>query len=159
MSEDNRACEFRPIYFLALQRIRDLWLELDPLVDVTSYDNVVTPTELQISLSNGPGDAESARLNIQWSELWMYSITSIATMSTGDSTAARIHAFPRSTFIPHRMQPRRQPNRPVSPWPMSLVTREVHAMWRAAYENAGTDQLNSPSNPPESTFESSLHSE
>ena len=73
MSEDNRAGEFGPIYLPALQRIRDLWLELEPLVDATSYDDVVAPTELQISLSDGLGDADSARLDIQWSELGMYS--------------------------------------------------------------------------------------
>ncbi|ELY26528.1 hypothetical protein C500_15235 [Natrialba magadii ATCC 43099] len=60
-------------YLPALQRIRDLWLELEPLVDATSYDDVVAPTELQISLSDGLGDADAARLDIQWSELGMYS--------------------------------------------------------------------------------------
>ena len=30
MSEDDRAGEFGPIYLPALQRIRDLWLELEP---------------------------------------------------------------------------------------------------------------------------------
>ncbi len=46
MSDDDRAGEFGPIYLPALQRIRDLWLELEPLVDATSYDDVVAPTEL-----------------------------------------------------------------------------------------------------------------
>ena len=73
MSEDDRAGEFGPIYLPALQRIRDLWLELEPLVDTTSYDDVVAPTELQISLSDGLGDADTARLDIQWSEPGMYS--------------------------------------------------------------------------------------
>jgi hypothetical protein len=31
---------------------------------------------------------------------------------------------------------------------ISLVTRAVHAMWRAAYEDNNVDQLNSASNPP-----------
>ena len=57
----------------ALQRSRDLWLELEPLVDETAYDNIVAPTELQISLEDGLCDADSARLDIQWSELEMYS--------------------------------------------------------------------------------------
>jgi hypothetical protein len=45
---DDRAGEFGPIYLLALQRIRDLWLKLEPLVNETAYDDVVAPTELQI---------------------------------------------------------------------------------------------------------------
>ena len=71
MSDDDRAGEFGPIYLPALQRIRDRWLELEPLVDETGYDDVVAPTELQISLRDGFGDADSARLDIQWSELGM----------------------------------------------------------------------------------------
>ena len=74
MSGDDRAGEFGPIYLPALQRIRDLWLELEPLVDATSYDDVVAPTELQIRLSDGLGDADAARLDIQWSELGVYSV-------------------------------------------------------------------------------------
>jgi len=73
MSGDDRAGEFGPIYLPALQRIRDLWIELEPLVDETSYDDVVAPTELRITLSDGLGDATSARFDIQWSELGMYS--------------------------------------------------------------------------------------
>jgi len=73
MNGNDRAGEFGPIYLPALQRIRDLWLDLEPLVDETKYDDAVAPTELQISLSDGLGDAESARHDIQWSELGMYS--------------------------------------------------------------------------------------
>jgi len=73
MNGEDRAVEFGPIYLPTLQRIRDLWLNLEPLVDDTAYDDVVAPTELQISFSDGLGDAESARLGIQWSELRMYS--------------------------------------------------------------------------------------
>ena len=71
MSGHDRAGEFGPIYLPALQRIRDLWLELEPLVETTAYDDVVAPTELQISLTDGVGDADTARLDIQWSELGM----------------------------------------------------------------------------------------
>ena len=46
MNGDDRAGEFGPIYLPALQRIRDLWLDLEPLVDETAYDDVVAPTEL-----------------------------------------------------------------------------------------------------------------
>ena len=46
MTNDDRAGEFGPIYLSALQRIRDLWLDLEPLVDATAYDDVVAPTEL-----------------------------------------------------------------------------------------------------------------
>ena len=48
-------------------------LDLEPLVDETAYDDIVAPTELQISLTNGLRNADTARLDIQWSELGMYS--------------------------------------------------------------------------------------
>jgi hypothetical protein len=109
MSEDDRAGEFGPIYLPALQRIRDLWLELEPLVDTTSYDDVVAPTELQISLSDGRGDAESGA---NWG--CTRSITSIAKTSTGDLIGTRIH-IPPKPISTHRPTPaRRPPNRPVS---------------------------------------------
>ncbi|MEZ3163860.1 hypothetical protein ABNG03_03685 [Halorubrum sp. RMP-47] len=46
MNDDDRAGEFGPIYLPALQRVRDRWLKLEPLVDQTAYDDVVAPTEL-----------------------------------------------------------------------------------------------------------------
>jgi len=35
-----------PTYLPALQRIQSLWLELEPFVKATAYDDVVSPTEL-----------------------------------------------------------------------------------------------------------------
>ena len=51
MNDDDRVGEFGRIYLPALQRIRDRWLELEPLVESTSYDDVVAPTELQLTSS------------------------------------------------------------------------------------------------------------
>ena len=73
MSDRDRAGEFGPIYLPALRRIRDLWLECEPLTDTVAYDDVIAPTELQIGLTDGLGDADAARLDIQWSERGMYS--------------------------------------------------------------------------------------
>ena len=73
MSDQDRAGGFGPIYLPALQRIRNLWLELEPLTDTVAYDDVVAPAELQVSLTDGLGDADAARLDIQWSERGMYS--------------------------------------------------------------------------------------
>jgi len=53
MSDDDRAGEFGPIYLPALQRIRDLWLELEPLVDETGYDD---GDRLDAALSDADAD-------------------------------------------------------------------------------------------------------
>jgi len=115
MSGDDRAGEFGPIYLPALQRIRDLWIELEPLVDETSYDDVVAPTELRITLSDGLGDATSARFDIQWSELGMYSFHYV----DSDDVNWRFDRHPNthspgSTSIRHPRPRRRPPSRPVS---------------------------------------------
>ena len=73
MSDRDRTGEFGPIYLPALQRVRDLWLDLEPLTDTVAYDDVVAPTELQIGLTDGLGDTDAARLDIQWSERGTYS--------------------------------------------------------------------------------------
>ncbi|WP_353635473.1 hypothetical protein ABSL23_16675 (plasmid) [Halobacterium sp. NMX12-1] len=150
MNDGDRAGEFGPIYLPALQRIRDLWLELEPLVDETGYDDVVAPTELQISLSDGLADAQSARLDIQWSELGMYSFHYV----DSDDVNWRFDRHP-NTHSPeiHFHSPPEATTMEAEPscidvTDVSLVTRAVHAMWRAAYEKRDLDRLNSASNPP-----------
>src|SRR6056297_508638 len=150
MSEDDRAGEFGPIYLPALQRIRDLWLELEPLVDETAYDDVVAPTELQISLNDGLGNAESARLDIQWSELGTYSFHYVDSDDANwrfdrhpDTHSPEIHFHPPPEAATTAAEPSC-----IDVTEVSLVTRAVHAMWRAACEDDDPDRLNSASNPP-----------
>jgi hypothetical protein len=64
MSDGDRAGVFGPVDLPALQRIRTLWLETEPLVETTGYDDPVSPTELRIHLVDGLGPAETARLDI-----------------------------------------------------------------------------------------------
>jgi hypothetical protein len=150
MSQDDRAGEFGSIYLPALQRIRDLWLELEPLVDTTAYDNVVAPTELQISLTDGLGDADGARLDIQWSELGMYSFHYIDTGNLNwrfdrhpNTHSPETHFHPPPDAATTAADPSC-----IEVTEVPLVTRAVYVMWRAAYESADMDQLNGASNPP-----------
>jgi len=147
---DDRAGEFGPIYLPALQRIRDLRLDLEPFVETTSYDDVVAPTELQISLSDGLGDAESARFDIHWSELGMYSFhyADSEDLNWRLDRHPNIHS-PESHFHPppEAATTAAEPSS-IGVTEVSLVTRAVHAMWRAAYEDDDADQLHSASNPP-----------
>lgn len=64
MSDPDRVGTFGSIDLPALRRIRDLRLELEPVVESTSYDDVVSPTELRISLTDGLGNADAARIDI-----------------------------------------------------------------------------------------------
>ena len=149
MSDDDRAGKFGPIYLPALQRIRDLWLDLEPLVDATAYDDVVAPTELQISLSDGLADAESARLDIQWSELGMDSFHFVDSDDVNwrfdrhpNTHSHEIHFHPTPDAATTDAKPSC-----IGVTEVSLVTRAVHGMWRAAYEDDAMDRLNSAANP------------
>jgi hypothetical protein len=150
MSDNDRAGEFGPIYLPALQRIRDLWPDLEPLVDETAYDDAVGPTELQMSLGDGLGGAESVRLDIQWSELGQYSFHYV----DSDDINCRFDHHP-NTHSPeiHFHPPPEAATTAAEPscidvTEVSLVTHAVHSMWRAAYEDGDVEQLNSDSNPP-----------
>jgi len=150
MRDDDRAGKFGPIYLPALQRVRDLWIELEPIVEATSFDDVVAPTELQISLADGIGTADAARIDIQWSELGMYSFHYV---DTGDlnwrfdrhpnthSPTAHFHPPPDAATTAAEQSC-------IDVTEVSLVTRAVHAMWRVAYDDAAVDLLNTASNPP-----------
>ena len=149
MSNDDRAGEFGPIYLPALQRIRDLWIELEPLVETTSYDDIVSPTELHIDLADGIGSAEAARFDIQWSELDMYTFQYVDTEDRNwrfdrhpNTHSPEKHFHPPPDAATTACEPSC-----TNVSEVSLVTRAVHAGWRVAYEHADTSRLNTLSNP------------
>ncbi len=150
MSNGDRAGEFGPIYLVALQRIRSLWLELEPLVETTSYDDIVSPGELHVELTDGLGDADAARFDIQWSELGMYSFHYVDAEDVNwrfdrhpNTHSPKAHFHPPPDAATASAEPSC-----ITVTEVSLVTRAVHAMWRAAYDENDVDRLNSVSNPP-----------
>jgi hypothetical protein len=150
MTEGDRAGEFGPIYLPALRRIRSLWIELEPLVEDTRYDDPVSPTELQLELGDGLAAAETARIDVQWSELDMYSFHYVDDEDTNwrfdrhpNTHSPERHFHPPSTDAASTAEPSC-----IRVEEVSLVTRAVHAMWRAAYESDDLERLNAMSNPP-----------
>jgi hypothetical protein len=150
MTDHDRGGEFGPIYLPALQRIRDVWLELEPGVESTSYDDIVAPTELQISLGTGLDSADAARFDIQWSELGMYSFHYVDTAGVNwrfdrhpNTHSPEAHFHPPPDAATTIAEPSC-----IDVTEVSLVARAVHAMWRAAYENGDRSSLNNASNPP-----------
>jgi len=147
---DDRAGEFGHIYLPALQRIRDLWIELEPLVDTTSYDDIVSPTELRIELTDGIGTADSARFDIQWSQLDMYTFHYVDSENRNwrfdrhpNTHSPEKHIHPSLDAATASAEPSC-----IEVAEVSLVTRAVHANWRTAYEQTDPSRLNSLSNPP-----------
>ena len=150
MSDGDRAGEFGRIYLPALQRIRDLWLDLEPLVASTTYDDVVAPTELQLSLADGIGDANSARLDVQWSERGMYTFHYVDTAGVNwrfdrhpNTHSPQTHFHPPPDAATAAAEPSC-----IEVTEVSLVTRAVHMLWRRAHEDDDVSRLNRASDPP-----------
>lgn len=150
MTDADRAGEFGTIYLPALQRVRTLWMDLEPLVAKTGYDDPIEPTELRIELADGLGDAESARFDIQWSELDNYSFHYVDSMDVNwrfdchpNTQSPERHFHPPSSAGTTDAAPSC-----VRVGEVSLVTRAVHKMWRTAYKRGELERLNSISNPP-----------
>jgi hypothetical protein len=147
---NDRSGEFGTIYLPALQRIRTFWLNFEPLVAETGYDDPVDPTELRIELTDGLGDADSARFDIQWSTLDNYSFHYVDSADVN----WRFDRHP-NTHSPDRHFHSPPAARTVDAEPscihveeVSLVTRAIYKMWRIAYESGDLNRLNSISNPP-----------
>lgn len=150
MTDGDRTGEFGPIDLPALRRIRNHWLEFEPLVDDTEYDDPVSPTELHVDLTDGIGTAATARFDIQWSELAMYSFH--YTDSEGVDWRFDRHPNTHSPTAhfhppPNASTPDARPSS-IAVTEVSLVTRAVHAMWRTAYDHDDLSRLNNASNPP-----------
>ena len=103
-----------------------------------------------IKLSDGLRDAETARFDVQWSELGMYSFHYVD--SAGVNWRFDLHPNTHSPEA-HFHPPPDAATTTAKPscidvTEVSLVTRAVHKMWRAAYEDDELDLLNSAANPP-----------
>lgn len=146
----DRAGDFGGIDAPSLSRIRNLWIDMEPLVTATGYDDVTNPSELRVELSDGIGEATRARIDIQWSDLGYYSFH-----YTDDSEVNwrfDHHPNPHSAekhFHPPPMAstPEAEPSCIEVETP-ELVARAVYELWRLAYEEDDVNLLNSASNPP-----------
>lgn len=146
----DRAGEFGTIYLPALQRICTLWMDLEPLVTETGYDDPVEPTELRIELTEGFGDADAARFDIQWSDLNNYSFHYVdsADVNWRFDRHPNTHSPNRHFHPPPDARAADAESSCIHVGEVSLVTRAVHKLWRVAYESGDRDRLNSLSNPP-----------
>ena len=148
MNNDDRAGEFGSIYLPALQRIRDLWVKHEPLVETTYYNDVVSPTVLHIELLDGITTADTARFDIQWSELEMYTFHYIDSEERNWRFDRHPNSHsPEKHFHPPPAAATAEPSC-VEVTEVSLVTRAVHTAWRTAYEHGEFSRLNRLSNPP-----------
>lgn len=150
MRGTDHAGDFGSIYIPALQRIRDLWIQLEPLVADLGYDDPIDPAELWIELSDGLGDATTARVDIQWSDQDNYSFHYVdsATINWRFDRHPNPHSPDRHFHPPPDAATADAEPSCIHVDGVSLVTRAVHKLWRLAYESEDSGRLNSLSNLP-----------
>lgn len=146
----DRAGEFGTIYLPALQRIRNLWVDVEPLVVETRYDDPVDPTELHVELADGLLDADSARFDVQWSDLDNYSFHYVdsADVNWRFDRHPNTHSPDRHFHPPPSARTADAEPSCIRVAEVSLVARAVHKLWRTAYDSGTLDRLDSVSNPP-----------
>lgn len=141
---------FGPIDAGALREIRDLFVEMEPLVETASLDAPLDPQTLSVELSDGIGAASTARIDVRWSLTGNYAVH--YTDDRDRNFRFDCHPkpdAPRRHFHP----PPDAPSRPVDPScitvpELSLVTRAVLQRWRDAYDHGTVAGINDAENPP-----------
>lgn len=141
---------FGPIDAGALREIRDLFVEMEPLVEAASLDNPLNPQSLSIELSDGIGDVSTARIDVRWSLTGNYA----AHYTDDRDRDFRFDCHPKPDAPRrHFHPPPDAPSRPVKPSciavsEFSLVTRAVLQRWRYAYTHGTFEGINDAENPP-----------
>lgn len=134
----------------ALREIRDLFVEMEPLVEAAALDDSLDPRTLSVELADGVGDASSARFDVRWSLAGNYVFH--YTDDRGRNFRFDRHQKPDAP-VQHFHPPPDAPSRPVEPsciavTELGLVTRAVLKRWRDAYEQGDLDGVNDGANPP-----------
>ena len=146
----EQSAVFGPIDAGALRELRDLFVELEPLVQAASLDDPLNPQTLSVELSDGVGEASIARIDVRWSLTGNYA----AHYTDDRDRNFRFDCHPKPDAPRrHFHPPPDAPSRPVEPSCItvreaSLITRAVLQRWRYAYTNGTFEGLNDAENPP-----------
>ena len=147
---DEQSEVFGPIDAGALREIRDLFVDLEPLVQAASLDDPLNPQTLSVELSDGVGAASTARIDVRWSLTGNYA----AHYTDDRDRSFRFDCHPKpGAPRRHFHSPPDAPSCPVDPSCIavsetSLVTRAILQRWRYAYTNGTFEGVNDAENPP-----------
>lgn len=135
-----------PVEYPILQQIRDLFLEEEPLVESTTFDDLVNPTELIVEFSTGvdsPG-----RMEITWWKRGAYRYH----YTEPDGVDFRFDYHPKDGAPNAHFHPPPDAGKAESSFHAGvtqpqIVTRAVITRWRqTVVEDKGLGSLNSDSN-------------
>lgn len=138
-----------PIDYDALQRVRDLFLEHEPLVTHHDLGDRLDPQlELAISVDEGFGDSPRGRFDIVWTERDYYNFH--YTEAGGIDFRFDRHPEPHAPEK-HFHEPPSADRRVAScieVEQVEIVTRAVLKCWRTALNRDDPSLVNTQSNPP-----------
>lgn len=138
-----------PVYYDALQQIRDIFLQHEPLVTHHDLSGRLDPQpELNITVGEGFGTRSSGRFDIVWTERDCYNFHYTET----NGIEFRFDRHPEPTVqAKHFHQPpdatTRVPSR-IEVEQVAVVTRGVLKCWRTALDRDDPLLVNTLSNPP-----------
>ncbi|MFD1588185.1 hypothetical protein ACFR9U_14480 [Halorientalis brevis] len=140
----------------ALIAIRDLITDEEPLASA-HLDDVLSPSVLEVELADGLVDAESARLDVQWTTQndYKYHYTDSLDVNVRWGRHPHDDDFIHVPGLEHYHPPPDASSDPndveescIKQSPEILVTRAVLKLWRTAYQSHSLTPLNASSNPP-----------
>jgi len=140
----------------ALLTIRDICNQEEPLATAT-VDDYLSPHLLTLKLADGLRDAESARIDIQWTTQGDYKFHYTDPLNqnlrwgkhpTGDdfphvSNLGHFHPPPYASSDPADVE-----DSCIKQVDVRLVTRAILKLWRVAYHRESFKPLNTGENPP-----------
>ncbi|MUV89687.1 hypothetical protein GJ629_07080 [Halapricum sp. CBA1109] len=138
-----------PIDYEALQRIRDIFLEHEPLVTDQKLGERLDPQlELNITVDDGFGDSPSGRFDIVWTERDCYNFH--YTEPDGIDFRFDRHPEPHAPEKHVHEPPAADTREPscIEVEHVDIVARAVLHCWRTAYNRDDPSVVNSQSNPP-----------
>lgn len=141
---------FGPIDAGALREMRDLFVDMEPLVETATLDDPFDPQTLLVELSDGVGEASTARFDVRWSLTDNYAVH--YTDDRDRNFRFDCHPKPDAPSR-HFHPPPDAPSRPVGSScitvpELPLVTRAVLQRWRYAYSQGTFEGINDAENPP-----------
>jgi hypothetical protein len=142
-----------PIDYEALQRIRDIVLEHEPLVSQVDLDERLDPRpELNVTVGEGFGSSPSGRFDIVWTERDCYSFH----YTEPEGIDFRFDCHPEANAPPkHFHEPPGADTRVpscIEVEQVEVATRAVLKCWRAALDRDDPTLVNTLSNPPYSDY-------
>lgn len=138
----------------ALIDFRDTFCQQEPLADGRLND-FFDPDELRISLTDGVGTAERARLDVVWTTKDDYNIHYTDSRARDLRWDVHPNDYPNSPDTKHFHPPPDASSEPrdvaescIEVCEIVLVARATHKLWRTAYDQGSFDGINDVSNPP-----------